>query len=66
MSHPLRTYRIYCYDGANRMLTSDWLKAENDEDAIAEARAAGFGSQCEIWDGRRLVASLQEEERRTA
>lgn len=65
MSQPQRNYRIYCHDGANQMLTSDWLKAGNDEDAIAEARAAGFGSQCEIWDGRRLVASLQEE-RRTA
>ena len=65
MSTPQITYRVCCYDAAHKVVTADWLKAESDEDAIAKAKAAGFGSKCEIWDGKRLVAEL-EEERRTA
>ena len=63
MSHPLKSYRIYCYDGANKVLSADWLEAEDDAAAIAAAQAAGFGSQCEIWDGKRLVAQLSGERR---
>ena len=65
MSGPLKTYRVYCYDAAQKAVTADWLKACTDEEAIAEAKARGFGSKCEIWDGKRLVAAL-EHERRTA
>ena len=65
MSDPQTTYRVYCYDGAHKIVTADWLEAASDEEAIAKATAAGFGSKCEIWDGKRLVAAL-EEERRTA
>ena len=35
----------------------------SDEEAVAKAQAAGFGSKCEIWDGRRLVAQLEGERR---
>jgi hypothetical protein len=64
-SSPIKTYRVYCYDGAHKILTADWLEAANDEQAIAMAHAQGFGTKCETWDGRRLVAQL-DEERRTA
>jgi len=63
MSSPEKSYRIYCYDSARRIVTSDWLEAASDEEAIAKAQAAGFGSKCEIWDGKRLVAQLDEERR---
>jgi hypothetical protein len=66
VSSPRKTYRIYCFDGVQRVVSADWLEAASDEEAIAKAEAAGFGSRCEIWDGRRLVASLGAEERRTA
>ncbi len=65
MSTILTTYRVYCYDGVNQVVSADWLEAASDEAAVEKARAAGFGSKCEVWDGRRLVAKL-EEERRTA
>lgn len=64
MSSSLKTYRVYCYDGANRVLSADWLEAADDADAIARATARGFGSKCELWDGRRLVATLEDERRR--
>jgi hypothetical protein len=58
VSAPLKTYRVYCYDGARNIVTADWIEAASDEEAIAEARAKGFGSKCEIWEGSRLVAAL--------
>ena len=59
-SSPMKTYRVYCYDGRHKILTADWLVAASDEEAIAKAEAKGFGSKCEIWDGRRLVAELED------
>ena len=63
MSSPVKTYRVYCYDGAHKVVTADWVEAASDEEAIAKAEAAGFGSKCEIWDGRRLVAQLEGQRR---
>jgi hypothetical protein len=56
-----KTYKVYCYDVARKIVTADFITAATDEEAIAKAQAAGFGSKCEIWDGRRLVAQLEEQ-----
>ena len=63
MSAPPKTYRIVCYDAANKIVTADLIEAASDEDAIAQAEAAGFGTKCEIWDGNRLVTQLESERR---
>ncbi len=63
MSNPLKSYRVYCYDGVSKIVSADWLQAASDEDAIEKARAAGFGSKCEVWDERRMVAKLDDERR---
>jgi hypothetical protein len=63
MSALRKTYRIYCYDGANKAVKADFVIAANDEEAIELVRSAGFGSKCEIWLGRRLVAQLEAERR---
>jgi hypothetical protein len=60
MSVPNKTYRVYCFDGAHAIVTADWLDAASDEEAIAKAKARGFGTKCEIWERSRLVASLGE------
>lgn len=60
MSEPKKTYRVYCYDSVHKVVSVELISAASDEDAIAEAEAQGFGSRCEIWDGRRLVAHLGE------
>lgn len=62
MSSPTKTYRVYCFDAAHRVLTADLIEAASDEEAIATAEAKGFGSKCEIWDGRRLVAELEDRQ----
>ena len=56
-----KTYRIYCYDARQRIVSADWLEAADDADAIARAEAQGYGSKCEIWDGKRLVAKLEAD-----
>lgn len=63
MSAPLKTYRVYCFDVARKMVTADFIEAADDEEAIASAEAAGIASKCEIWDERRLVAQLEGERR---
>ena len=57
------SYRVYCYDESQKVVTSEWLDAADDEAAIAEAEARGFATKCEIWEGNRLVAKLIEGER---
>ena len=61
MSAPNKTYRVYCYDAVHKAVSVDLIDAASDEEAIAKAKEQGFGSRCEIWDGRRLVAELGEE-----
>ena len=63
MSAPQKTYRVYCFDSAHNVVTADFIEAASDEQAIAIAEASDFGSKCEIWDGRRLVAQLDGERR---
>ena len=63
MSSGQKTYRVYCYDAARREISVDEIKAASDAEVIAQAEAAGFGSMCEIWDGRRLVARLESQRR---
>lgn len=63
MSTPQIPYRVYCYDALHKVVTADFIEAASDEEAIAKAKAAGFGSKCEIWHGKRLVAQLEGERR---
>ena len=66
MSAPLKTYRVYCFDLARKVVTADFIKAANDDEAVAKVEAAGFGTKCELWHDNRLVAQLDGEERRLA
>lgn len=63
MSRPLKTYRLYFYDDARQIVTADLIEAASDEEAIAKAQAAVFGSKCELWEDKRLVAQLECERR---
>jgi hypothetical protein len=58
MSTKTKTYRVYCFDGVKNIVSADWLEAVDDQDALAKAEAARYGTQCEVWDGKRLVAQL--------
>ena len=62
MSGQPKTYRIYRYDVGQKSVSADFIKAADDEDAIAQAEAHS-ASKCEVWDGKRLVAQLEGERR---
>lgn len=51
-------YRLYGLDGVDRVASGEWIDAENDADAIAAAKDRMNGRDCELWQGRRLVARL--------
>jgi hypothetical protein len=51
-------YRLYCLDGANKVASAEWIDADDDDDAIEIAKETHQGYQCEVWQGRRLVARL--------
>ena len=51
-------YRVYSLDGAGEFLSAEWGDADCDESAIAAVQSSKPGSNCELWDGRRMVTKL--------
>ena len=52
-------YRLYCMNGDGHIGLADWIRADTDESAIAQARILKPEMQkCEIWQRDRLVAKL--------
>ena len=54
----MTNYRLYCFDGVGKVWVADWLEAASDEEAINAARQMDSGVKCELWEGHRLVASI--------
>lgn len=55
----MATYRLYCMDGTGKIGLADWLEAEDDYDAVRQARKMKTDTlKCEVWQGTRLVRSL--------
>jgi hypothetical protein len=52
-------YRVYRLDRANHVVEVEWLTAASDEQAVAAARALKRADKCEIWQGERLVATVE-------
>lgn len=51
-------YRLYRLDGASKVASAEWIDVDDDPAAIAVARERNDGYECELWQGRRLVARL--------
>jgi hypothetical protein len=51
-------YRLYCLDGSSKVASGDWIEADDDQAAILVAKATHDGFECELWQGKRLVACL--------
>jgi hypothetical protein len=50
----LPTYRLYRLDGAGKIMSADWIDAEGDQQAIAQARERAAG-RFELWQRNRLI-----------
>ena len=53
----MTSYRVYCFDGSGRITTAQWAEANDDDEALALARAAHVGVRHEVWERGRLVGS---------
>ena len=53
----MSSYRIYYLNERGGLGLPEELSATSDQQALEEAHLKKFW-KCEIWDGRRLVASL--------
>ena len=51
-------YRLYCLDGLGKVASAEWVDAAGDEAAIEGAKKTHDGFECELWQGKRLVARL--------
>lgn len=56
-------YRLYGLDGVRKVASGEWFEADDDETAIETAKNMMDGHECELWQGRRLVARLDRQER---
>ena len=54
----MASYRLYCLDGVSKVSTGEWIEADDDQAAIALAKDTHDGHECEVWQGKRLVAHL--------
>ena len=52
------SYRLYCLDGAGKITTAEWLTADDDQQALEQARARKLQVHCEVWDRKRLVGAV--------
>lgn len=55
---PSENYRYYCLDSAGHLHETEWFHADSDEEAVAQIMAKHPDSRCEVWQGKRLVASI--------
>ena len=52
-------YKLYCLNGAGKISAAgEWLEANNDDEALALARALKMPQRCELWQGNRLIAHI--------
>jgi hypothetical protein len=56
-------YRLYSLDGTGNLEFPEQFAAATDQEAIATAREMKRTAlQCEVWEGRRLVAVLRRQD----
>jgi hypothetical protein len=59
------SYRLYCFDGRGRLWVDEGLRAASDEEAINAAHEMATATKCELWEGHRLVATIQPQRRKS-
>ncbi len=56
-------YRIYRLDAVGMIEPTELIAAPDDDEAIRQARSIGRnGRKCELWQGKRLVVTLDRQE----
>ena len=60
----MSSYRLYGLDGVRKVASAEWIEADDDRAAIEAAKTRFDAGDCELWQGRRLVARLDGRGRR--
>jgi hypothetical protein len=55
------TYRLYCLDGVGKVVSAEWIDADDDTAAIEAANDMMDGHPCELWERSRLVIRLERK-----
>ena len=58
------TYRLYCLDGVGKVMSAEWIDADDDKAAVADALQQVDGYAYELWDHGRLVMRIDPKHRR--
>ena len=58
---PAKTYRYYCLDGVGNLHGAEWFEADSDDHAVSLIREMHPDGTCEIWQVRRLVATIEPQ-----
>ena len=56
-------YRFYRLDRSGKIVTGDWVAADDDAEALGHARQRARGGYFELWDRNRLVGREPSGER---
>ena len=54
-------YRVYCFDGVDRVWAADLIQAASDAAALESAQCISDALKLEVWQGARLVASFSRD-----
>lgn len=57
------TYRLYCLDGVGKVVSAEWIDADDDEAAVEAAKTMMDGHRYELWAHSRLVMRLDRGKR---
>ena len=49
------TYRLYGLDGVGKVVSAEWIDADNDPAAVEAAKKMMDGLRYELWERSRLV-----------
>ena len=58
----LPSYRLYRLDGSGKIVSAEWVDAEDDAAAAQQARDRKLPVTCEMWERNRLVARINPQE----
>jgi len=56
------TYRVYCFDGASKIVGADWIEAVNDAEALQAEKKTYDCFRVEVWERGRFAGRYQRDE----
>lgn len=51
-------YRLYCVDGAGKIISAEWLEADDESAAVDAARAASGDGRFELWRRQKMIVRI--------